>query len=399
MPERNRGRNTVPSALDRRKAELAGLPSPPIPDGAAAVVANRVMTYARQEKTKAAVPYIDRAHGGLIISGADPGRALGTALEGGDGLTLLNDPAGYEKHTATVGAPFALPGAGLVPVTLVDVLDRQLRAGAAAALSPTGYIPPGGTDVLREAARQFSLLGRSDAIFTAPLDVSLLDAYYATTAAILEDLGAPVALILGGQGDPLKQSAKIIPNLRDLAARVALFPIRTDFNAMDLVAHGAIGAAIGTGGSVRHAVNPADGPRAFSRDQSPSVLWPELASWFKGSKINELFGARPSLAPWCDCAAYGKEKHRLTRFLRREHQDEAIGHAIATWSGWAADLLSAATVGERALYWRNLCAGAVRHHDVVLEQLKRLDGLEPQPSLLRWASLPAWPAVAPAPVS
>ena len=146
-------------------------------------------------------------NGGLIISGADPRRALETALEAGGGLMLLNDPAGYEKHTATVTAPFALPDFGLVPVTLDDVLDRQLRAGAAAALSPTGYIPPGGTDVLREAVRQFSQLGRSDAIFAAPLDVSLLDAYYPTTAAILTDLGAPVALILGGQGDPRVHSA------------------------------------------------------------------------------------------------------------------------------------------------------------------------------------------------
>jgi hypothetical protein len=398
MLERNRGRNAVPSALDRRKAELAGLPSPPIPDGAATVVANRVMTYARHEKTKAVLPYIDSVHGGLIISGADPSRALGTALETREGLTLLNDPAGYEKHTATVDAPFALADAGLVAVTLDDVLDRQLRAGAAAALSPTGYIPPGGTDVLREAARQFSLLGRTDAIFTAPLDVSMLDAYYTTTAAILAALGSPIALILGGQGDPLKQSSRIIPNLRDLAARVPLFPIRTDFNALDMVAHGAIAAAIGTGGSVRHTVSPADRPKAFRlRDVSPSVLWPELASWFKGSKINELFGARPSLAPWCVCAACAKQ--RLTRFLRPEHQDEAIGHAVATWSCWTADLLSAPTVGERALYWRNLCVGAVRHHDVILGQLKRLDGLEPQPSLQRWASLSAWPAAVPAPVS
>jgi hypothetical protein len=47
----------MPSALDRSKSELARLPSPPVPPGAAAVVANRVMTYARQEKTKAVLPF------------------------------------------------------------------------------------------------------------------------------------------------------------------------------------------------------------------------------------------------------------------------------------------------------------------------------------------------------
>lgn len=136
-----------------------------------------------------------------------------------------------------------------------------------------------------------------------PLDISLLgQAYYPTTAAILADRGCPVAVVLGGQGDPLTQSKYIIPSLRDLAARVPLIPMRTDFNGLDLVAHGAIAVAIGTGGSVRHTVDPAEVRRAFSRDQSPSVLWPELASWFKGSKINELFGARPALAPRCDSA-------------------------------------------------------------------------------------------------
>ena len=108
------------------------------------------------------------------------------------------------------------------------------------------------------------------------------------------------------------------------------------------------------------------------------MLWPELVSWFKGSKINELFGARPTLAPRCDCAACGGQ--RLTRFLRREDQDEAIGHAVAVWSRWAADLLDAATLRDRAQYWQNLCVGAVAHHDVFLAQLQRLDGLKPQDS-------------------
>lgn len=325
------------------------------------------------------------------MAGADPAHALQPALAAGTRLPLLNDPAGYEAVRATVTAPFALPSAGLVTVTLAEVLDAQLRAGAAAALSPTGYIPAGGTDVLREAARQFGRLGRTDAIFTAPLDISLLGpSYYTTTAAILAGLGTPVAIILGGQGDPLTQSRHIIPNLRDLAARVPLIPIRTDFNGLDLVGHGAIAAAIGTGGSVRHTVDPPEKRRAFSRDQSPSVLWPELVSFFKGSKINELFGARPSLAPRCDCAACGGQ--RLTRFLRREHQNQAIGHAVAVWTRWAADLLDAPTIRDRAQYWQNLCAGAIAHHAVFLAQLQLLEGLTPQDPLKRWATLPAWPS-------
>jgi hypothetical protein len=400
MTDRRSGRQaagTWPSLLDRKKAALAGATSPPLPEGTPALLGNRVLVYVRPDKAHAVLPYVDRVRGGLILSGSDPDRALQPALAAGAQYLLLNDPAAYEKVTATVAAPFALPAAGLVTVSLNDVLDGQIRAGAAAALSPTGYIPAGATDVLREAARQFGLLGRTDAIFTAPLDISLLGpSYYATTAAILADVGCPVALVLGRQGDPLAQSQHIIPNLRDLAARIHPISMRTDFNGLDLVGHGALAAAIGTGGSVRHTVDPAEIRRAFSRDQSPSVLWPELVCWFKGSKINELFGARPTLAPRCDCAACGGQ--RLTRFLRREHQNEAIGHAVAVWSRWAADLLDAPTLRDRARYWQNLCTGAVAHHAVFLAQLQILDGLTPQDSLKRWAKMPAWPVSVNAPV-
>lgn len=388
---------TRPSAVDHRTAALAGLPSPPLPPGAPGLLGNRVMVYLRPDKVSAVLPYVDDGRGGMILSGADPARALQPAIAAGARFPLMNDPAGYEKVTATCATPFCLPAAGMMAVTLADVLDGQIRAGATAALSPTGFIPAGGTDILRAAARQFGQLGRSDSVFAAPLDISLLDrAYYPQTAAILADLGCPVAVVLGGQGDPLTQSRHIIPNLRDLAARVPLIAMRTDFNGLDLVAHGAMAAAIGTGGTVRHTVDPTEVCMAFSKDRSPSVLWPELVSWFKGSKINELFGARPTLAPRCDCAACGGQ--RLTRFLRREDQDEAIGHAVAVWSRWAADLLDAATLRDRAQYWQNLCVGAVAHHDVFLAQLQRLDGLKPQDSLKRWARLPAWPAPAAAPV-
>lgn len=397
MTERNDGRRAGASALDSRKSLFADLSSPPLPAGVGTVVGNRVLTYTRPDKASAVLPHVDGARGGLVLAGTDPGRALKPALGAGGGLVVLNDPAAYEKFTATMAEPFALPDEGLFPLTLNDVLDRQIRVGAAAALSPTGYIPAGRTDILREAARQFRSLGRTDAIFVAPLDVSLLGpSYYATTAAVLAGVGFPVALVLGGQGDPLKHSSRVIPNLRDLAARVPLMALRTDFSGFDLVAHGVIAAAIGTGGSVRHTVTPGEGRRAYRRDESPSVLWPELASWFKGSKINELYGARPSQAPRCDCGVCGGQ--RLTRFLRREHQDEAIGHAVATWSRWASDLLGQPTIRDRAQYWRNLCRGAVTGHAVILAQLQMLEGLEPQASLKRWAELPAWPVPLAAPV-
>src|SRR5262249_33774361 len=157
-------------------------------------------------------------------------------------------PEGYKAHTATREAPFSIPrGDGMIPATLADILDDQVKAGAAVALTPTGYIPAAATDVLNAALAAFTRLARHDAIFVAPRDISLLGrGYIAQTTAILADFGRPVALLLGCQGNPLDHAKAIIPNLRDLAARVPLIPLRTDFNGLDLLAHGAVFAAIGT---------------------------------------------------------------------------------------------------------------------------------------------------------
>jgi hypothetical protein len=309
---------------------------------------------------------------------------------GYDGLVLV-DPAAYEKHTATVGQPFWLPENQLLPTSLDEALDQQLVAGAAVALTPTKYIAAGDTDALKSAARQVKQLGRSDVIFVAPLDIALLDrSFIRQTTAILSDVGCPVALVMGRQFDPLQHAAaRIIPNLRLLAATVDLMPIRTDFNAFDLVAHGAFAGAIGTGGSIRHTVDPTDKPKSILRprdDTSPSVLFPEFVCWWRGSRIAKLYGARA--AARCPCAVC--EERQLNRFVRRSDQNEAMAHAVATWSGWANDMLEAQTMAERAQYWQTLCRGSIMHHKHLAVQLRRREPIKPQRPIEVWANLPAW---------
>ena len=381
------------------QAVMASLPAPPLPAGLPDQLANRAMVYLRPDKIPAVWPHVDPRQSGMILAGDGTAKAIRILQGAGAAFPILIDPEGYKDYTATCEAPFWLPGAdGLTAATLDDVLDAQLQAGATAALAPTGYVPAAATDVLKAAVGEFARLGRADAIFVAPLDISLLGrGYFAQTAAILATLGLPVALMLGCQGNPLDQSSDIIPNLRKLAARVPLMPIRTDFNGLDLLGQGAVCAAIGTGGRVRHIVDPAEKARSFNPGPAPSVLWPELMTFFKGSTIAEFFGSRPRLAPACDCAVC--DGQRITRFLRREHQDEAIAHNVAVWSRRAGQLLSAPTVRDRAEYWKKLCGEAVVHHQLFLDLLKRLDGLKLQVSLRRWATLPAWPADVPAPVS
>jgi hypothetical protein len=377
---------------------MASLPAPPLPPGLPAGLAGRTLVYLRPEKVPAVGPHVDPARSGMILAGDGTASALRRLRAAGAAFPVLIDPEGYKDYTATCEAPFRLPADGMFSVTLGELLDAQLQAGATAALSPTGYIGAAETDVLKAAVSEFAALGRKDSVFLAPLDISLLGrGYFDQTAAILAGLQGPVALVLGCQGNPLDHSKDIIPNLRRLAVRVPLFPVRTDFNGLDLLAHGAVAAAIGTGGSVRHAVSPAEKRQAFNPGQAPSVLWPQLLTFRKGSSIAELFGARPGQAPSCPCApCHGR---LLTRFLSRDQQDEAIAHGVATWSPLAARLLSAPSVRDRAELWKAWCEDAVAGHQAVLDSLRLLEGLRPQPSLSRWAALPAWTVGVPAKVA
>ncbi|MEU4419286.1 hypothetical protein AB0F81_01570 [Actinoplanes sp. NPDC024001] len=328
-----------------------------------------------------------------MIVGPSPGKPIPLAESFEYDGPILLDPDAYGHHRATPDKPFLLPDGGLEGTnpTLGDVLNAQINAGYTAACTPTGYIGAGDTASLQAAAQQVKALGRTDVLFVAPLDISLLDrAFFTQTQAILQDAGCPVALVLGKQGDPLTQSARIIPNLRTLAATVPLMPICTDFNGLDLMAHGAFAAAIGTGGSIRHTVPPPRKPFAFvQNDKSPSVLIPELMCWWKGSKINKLCGAAPSRAPKCSCETCGNQA--LTRFLYEEDQPEAIAHAVAAWSVIADGLLAQPTVRDRAEYWRNICHSAVAEHEMFAKRLRQVDPLPVQTPLKQWAKLPAWP--------
>jgi hypothetical protein len=362
-------------------------------------LANRVLVYTVPKFAPVVMPHLDRNRGGLILASGNTKR--GTALldeTDYDGPVLL-DPAAHQHYTATPDAPFWLPGNQLTTPRLEEILDQQLLAGATAALTPTGHIRAGDTDSLKAGARIVKRLARQDVIFVVPIDISLVDrTYIRQVTAILADAECPIGLILGKQFDPLDQApARVIPNLRNLTVSVPLMPLRTDFNAVDLVAHGAFAGAIGTGGRLRHTVDPAEKQRSWNpSDRSPSVLFTELLCWWRGSKIAKLYGSRPQAARRCYCAVC--EGQRLTRFLRQSHQNEALAHAIAVWSPYVADMLDKLTMRDRAQYWRTLCEGAVREHDTISDHL-RLQGkarLRPQDALAQWAKLPAWPVQAPA---
>ncbi len=385
-------RDALPAELAQQLQTLGAQPRPAAPPGAVGVLADRVLAYAGPQHVASVLPVLSGTGSGLVVAGLRPGKPMPRAADFDYDGPIVLDPDAYGYHRATRDQPFLLPRDGFAGTNpnLGDVLDAQLRAGYAMACTPTGYIGAGDTAALHAAAQQVKALNRTDTLFVVALEVSLLDrTFFDQTRAILQDAGCPVALVLGvKQGDPLAHSKRIIPNLRLLAATVPLMPMRTDFNALDLMAHGAFAAAIGTGGSVRHAVHPPRKPMAFVRDASPSVLVPELMCWWKGSKIAMLCGAAPSRSPRCSCDVC--QNQPLTRFKYKEDQPEAIAHAATAWQNIAAGMLAQATMRERAEYWRNICKGAVDEHQMLANRVRRVDPLPVQKPLEQWAELPAW---------
>jgi hypothetical protein len=121
--------NGEPAMLEPRLAALANLPSPPLPAGAPALLANRVLIYLRPSKVNTVLPHVDSARSGLVLAGAKPAQALHD-LHTSVQFPILIDPADYETFTATCETPFHLPGAGDLTAGLGNFLDEQMRRGS-----------------------------------------------------------------------------------------------------------------------------------------------------------------------------------------------------------------------------------------------------------------------------
>jgi hypothetical protein len=312
--------------------------------------------------------------------------------EGFDGVLLI-DSESYERAAATAEEPFVLPQDELFPVTLDQFLQRQLDRGATAALTPTGYLRAGDSDALKSAANAVAALGRHDVMLSAPIDIAwLTEDHIGLLIAVLARLTTPKAVYLGGQFDPLERYQAAVANLRRLVAEAGhVAVLRTDLTGIDVLTHGAFAASIGTGGSLRHIVP--FGERAQSvdaNDPSPSVLFPELMAFFRGSKLAKRFAnTRP---PMCSCAVC--DGRRLDTFLGKRDTAAAHAHGVRVWSGWVADMLEQPTLADRAAWWRNRCAAAEASHQIVSAQIGQAGAFEPSRPLKAWAALPAWPSPA-----
>ncbi|MFF7727178.1 hypothetical protein [Streptomyces sp. NPDC008001] len=204
---------------------------------------------------------LDPVRSGLVVSG--PGAAVKARKLREEGFTgpLLADPAVYTVAAASEDDPFPDVSEGQLafgdPLRL-SVEEQVGRAGATAAMTPTGYLHAEASDALKAAVHRVLALEDPHVFFSVPVDVAWLrDDAVEQLIAWLNVVPNPKAVMLGGQMDPLAGFSQAVGNLKRLLAEVpGTALLRADLAAFGALAQGAAFTAFGATSSVRHIVPP-----------------------------------------------------------------------------------------------------------------------------------------------
>ncbi|QLE76337.1 hypothetical protein FGW37_26020 [Streptomyces rectiverticillatus] len=341
---------------------------------------------------------LDDDLGGIVMTGEKAGeRAYQLRASGYDGAMLI-DTTAYKTHTATAEEPFFLDSGDLFG-TVDTVLQLQKARGASAALTPTGYIPPGASKVLETVIRQAQLIERADTVISLPLStVWLTDEYISQLIAGCERIPHPKAITLFRQFNPMEQSKTVPANLRRLvAARPDIALLRSDLAALDAFVHGALFSGIGADSTSRHSIPPGEVTLVSNKKNPgpiyPYVLMPSLMT-FKGTRsLARIYANDPPAT--CDCGVC--EGRGLDRFNDpgREARRESENHNISTWSDWMLQSVARKPGLDRKTWWRDKCTAAVAQCALENQRLglsaNSKAGFSVPDHLRAWATLPLNP--------
>ncbi|MEW2522822.1 hypothetical protein [Actinacidiphila alni] len=361
---------------------------------AAPILAGRVLLHENTRYIPHQRGAIDNSLGGVVLTGDNAEtRAFKLRTEAGFTGTMLIDSAPYKSYTATEDEPFLLPHDQMFP-SLEDSLSFQKAGGASAALTPTGYIPPAASKILKAVIREAHRIERADTVVTLPVDVTWLsnervDQLIAACTRIKQ----PKALIMVGQFDPLEHLKVNPANLRRVITEVEnMMLLRSDLAALDAMAQGALCAGIGVSSTVRHCVAP--GERAAvsggGGPQYPSVLMPDLMCFTGAQALSNRYANAESATCSCDvCDGRG-----LDRFLKADGETrvEAEDHNVLTWSAWVGEMACYEAGPKRKAWWQAKCAAALARYPLENERIglsAGRAGFKPPSPLEAWATLPA----------
>lgn len=302
------------------------------------------------------------APSGLVLTGKREFGLLARLRRAHPDLVIAYEPDADSVYYATVEAPFLLPDDDLfAPASLGRVLDDQREVGASFAVTPTGHLRPGDTDVIKAVIEATNALDRDDVVVRLPLDPATLRTDPRQLAAIAGRSRHPVALSLCADQDPMAQRGAIdgLRLLNDTVTDLGLW--RTDQAAFLHLAEGGLWAVVGFIPSLRHGLTPEKkGRKNNRRDHSPHVLLPEHLRYMRVTEIQNRYAATEPP----HCASSPCDGGPLDRFTAAaQDRLEAHEHNAVTLLELAGELARAGDAERRLAWWRSRLQRAIAAHE------------------------------------
>lgn len=324
---------------------------------------SRVLTIVPCDAAEAMATHLNTDYEGLVVTGARRHQVMRKLRRAFQNLVLIAEPDSHVEHEASPAHPWYLPGSEddglLAGPSVVDILDGQRSSGASVTLLPSGYVEAGDVETLRAIVEAAKEIKGDDVALPLYLATSWLRPEHEQfLLAVIALSSHPVLLSFGSSTNPLDSKRKLAI-YRRLVTGSGAFSWRTDLAGLDALAHGALGAAIGTGPGLRRFTPPRDKGKARRPDDpTPYVLSPRHMHWMKtGAMREELYVAAP--APTCTCQECSGQ--RIDRFTESQAA-AAARHNHAIIDEYAQALLSAAP-SERPSLWRSMAQDALIAHE------------------------------------
>lgn len=343
---------------------------------------------------------VDQAVGGVVVAGADAHKAVRALRQVYEDMVLLEQPNAHELREATPQVPFPfedepdpdVPALFDMRRTLQEYLDEQLRNGASLAILPTGSIAAEGFSTLTAVVKAANAIERDDVILHLPISYKWLSdpAARAKLTMAIQRSRHPVAISMAYKGDPASQSG-VAEGLHAVLAvaggNVLLW--HADLGALDALANGALGGAVGVTASKRHITAP--GETAYSpsmHDRSPNVLLPKHLRFGKSQDMSIKWFANGG-EPTCDCGIC--DGRGLTRFTASGRSVlEAHRHNLTVLTALHQRILAS---GDRQACWADMLAEAEAAHTATALETQVMT-FKPAGALKRWIELNPAPGTA-----
>ena len=362
------------------------------PARARLLLKDRILMLGVASDVRALAVDIDRSIGGVVVVGAEARDTVRHLRAAYPDLVVLQQPTVHEQRSATTAAPFPFRDEGqqdtlfIVEQSLDDYLDVQLDNGASAAILPTGFIVAGDHQTMTTVIETANRLDRDDVIVHLPVSHKWLSTAsdVAKLTAAVRRSKHPVALSMAHKADPASQSG-VVEGIHALlsaaAANIALW--HADLGALDALANGALGGAVGIRAAKRHILAPDDVAHSPSKgaDRTPNVLLPDHLRFKKSQAMTRDWFANGG-EPLCHCAVcHGRPINRFDSSVANNL--EAHRHNMHNLIHLQRSLLAAP---HRDLRWADLLAEAEIAHQRTATATGIMT-IKPDGALKQWIKL------------